>query len=653
MNTLRSLACVGLLLALGPGCPDPDHAPRRDGSVEPVDTGDAGDTGLDASEPPLADAGHDAGAAERDAAPPWPDAPALRNPVSLPDAELAVQALTLMGSAAVGAEGRCRDCHALGRSTLSRWRELSRAASQECLADALELESPEVIDSMLGCIRWREAKGPFLAEGLGIYSSAAHLPWFSFAFEHAPLAGADWAVKHADFVASAGMPRSGEPWTQPEFDVVAEWFERGMPGFRELVPPDPGTEPCQPSLMPELLAHLEQMKTRGWAAKNRQAGMLMYGCEAQSAPLDCLSELPLAREQDYGAGWDVGGSSIRLLRDNSDTPSLYWTRTSPDGRYMASARSQDGPGYGAQLYDLARGAMIEVNAGVDPGFFPDNSGFVYQGASNRRALVCGQGVLLDNPEYITGAEPECELFGTAQVGIYEQLGKSLDGSDYWASFGEFAADDGGFERTLDNPPAPFDANSDVRLTPLLNEGGAFRTGRSTDIPTPSEGDPVMSVSGKLLITRAKGADVEGPGGFEAPQNGYRIYLLDVERSEAGLRAGVDEVGRICEEGGKFVLSYDERWAVYHHYVEASDAEALGFTGPDDPAFAAYLEEGAANLYLIDLRSGESTRITAMQPGQYALFPHFRSDGWIYFVVRTPTNQEYFAASDAALLAEAQ
>lgn len=42
----------------------------------------------------------------------------------------------------------------------------------------------------------------------------------------------------------------------------------------------------------------------------------------------------------------------------------------------------------------------------------------------------------------------------------------------------------------------------------------------------------------------------------------------------------------------------------------------------------------------------------MQPGQYALFPHFRSDGWIYFIVRTQnTSTEHIVASDAALTLE--
>jgi hypothetical protein len=92
--------------------------------------------------------------------------------------------------------------------------------------------------------------------------------------------------------------------------------------------------------------------------------------------------------------------------------------------------------------------------------------------------------------------------------------------------------------------------------------------------------------------------------------------------------------------------------VYHHYVTAADAVDLGFTGSDDPAFAEYLTKGAANVYLLELATGTRVRITNMQPGQYALFPHFRSDGWIYVQIRdTNAAHEYMVASDAALLAE--
>ena len=40
----------------------------------------------------------------------------------------------------------------------------------------------------------------------------------------------------------------------------------------------------------------------------------------------------------------------------------------------------------------------------------------------------------------------------------------------------------------------------------------------------------------------------------------------------------------------------------------------------------------------------------MAPGQYALFPHFRSDGWIYAIVRdNGRGREEIIASDAALV----
>jgi Tol biopolymer transport system component len=91
--------------------------------------------------------------------------------------------------------------------------------------------------------------------------------------------------------------------------------------------------------------------------------------------------------------------------------------------------------------------------------------------------------------------------------------------------------------------------------------------------------------------------------------------------------------------------------ILHHYTTAADASELGFTDAGDPGFAPYAEFGSSNIYLVDLLTGASRRITNVGPGEYALFPHFRSDGWIYFVVRTLDGAEYFAASDAALFAE--
>ena len=45
----------------------------------------------------------------------------------------------------------------------------------------------------------------------------------------------------------------------------------------------------------------------------------------------------------------------------------------------------------------------------------------------------------------------------------------------------------------------------------------------------------------------------------------------------------------------------------------------------------HYENGTANLFLTDLVTNNVYRITDMPADTKALFPHFRSDGWIYFL----------------------
>ncbi len=55
--------------------------------------------------------------------------------------------------------------------------------------------------------------------------------------------------------------------------------------------------------------------------------------------------------------------------------------------------------------------------------------------------------------------------------------------------------------------------------------------------------------------------------------------------------------------------------------------------------------------MADFVKGTKTRIVHLSPGQFALFPHFRSDGWLYFLVRDANaHAEYFVATDAAVRA---
>jgi hypothetical protein len=596
-------------------------------------------------------------------------APPLRRVVSRGDETLARDALELLGSSAVGAEGSCRNCHSLGRPTLTRWAALTESFSADCLSRTA-LSDQAAVDEKLACFRARAEPGQAaLPAQFGIYAAAAHLPWFSFVFERASTPVGDAQTEREDFVANVGMPRAGTLLTQTQFDVIAEWFARGLPNLFELVPEESG-EDCSDELSPRLLAHVRTLELDGWRARNESTPLLMFGCRGDQSGAECLEDFPLARDEDFGESWDAPGDArIRVLADNSSTLTRFWSRASADGRFIASGlNDRQDSGYTGQFLDLQTGEAIPVDFSYDPTFFPDNSGFLIQrgggsssvspagptnGAADRGdvAVVCDQSVLSSDPESITGDEAACIQLDS-QIGLYQQLAKSLDGEDYWVVYGSYDSDNGGFSPVLGNPSAAFGNDSQTTLVPMLNQGARFEAGRAVRVATPLEGDPMLSPSGRLLVTRVKGREstleVDGDPIVTAEQSGYALHLVTTPSDGTG-SVSLENVGRVCKQGGKAVVSYDERWMVFHHYVVEDDARELGYSGPDDPEFQDYLAFGASNLYLVDLLDGSVFPITDMSPAEYALFPHFRSDGWIYFVVRTLDGDEYFAASDAAVL----
>jgi hypothetical protein len=573
-----------------------------------------------------------------------------------------------MGSADVGSSGSCRSCHSLGRPTLSNWALLTQSFADDCLEDPV-LRGRAEVDGMLDCFQSHASKPTLSASSFGIYAAAAHLPWFGFVFEQSASSPAAGVAEHERFVQRVGMPRAGQRWSQAQFDLVAEWFTRGLPGLLEIVPADVG-EACTPGLDPSLGTHVNELSLTGWRAKNAEVPVLMFGCASGQTGAQCLADYPLASDTSYASDWDVPGTRIRILNDNSSTPSTYWSRASADGRYIGSGLLEpEDPDFSGQILDLTRNARVSANFSYDATFFPDNSGFLLQqggGFSSNpdgvptdgsasvgdAALLCNSSVLADAPAQLTGEEDQCVVL-ESQIGLYQQLAKSIDGDDYWVIYGAYDSDDGGFHAVYQNPSAAFDADSTATLVPMINQGNGFEAGASTSIQTPRQGDPMLSPSGRLLVTRVKGQEVTQPGTdlVYAEQSGYALYTLSTSQSAGNLSASVEDVGRICLTGGKAVFSYDERWMVLHHYVTPEDREELGFTDANAAGFEDYAAFGASNLYLVDLTTGNSQRISNMQPGQYALFPHFRSDGWIYFVVRTLDGNEYFAASDAALIAE--
>ncbi len=611
MKTLGLGLCLMLVVA---GCGDHGHA--------------ASDGAIDA--PAFLDAPVDA-----------PVAPAFRNPVTGSDATIAQQALAILGAQVSGANpASCNECHGLSRQHLRYWRALGDTSLATCLTD-LQVASQQSAQHMIDCLRTTPdmPTSPFQPQKLGIYASAARLPWFDFVFTRAY--GAQAATEKDKFIQLAAMPHGSTvtPLTQDQFDIVAEWIARGQPMLDELLPADGQPTTCTAGVSADVAAHTAQLKTTGWRAVNHDNMMAMFDCGTATDPRQCMTHEPLASTTAYGATWDVAGRGNWRILDDVTYQSSYWSRSSPDGRFIAHGVNSGS----SNITDLARvGGLVHigVDAAYDPAFFPDNSGFMFQGGGNNN--TCPLSVLTSNPSHVTMTEPGCS--DLAAVGLYQHLGKALGGGDYFTINGEFVSDNDGHYATHGNPQAYFDSFSSAHFTPATFNGTSYTNGTPVSVPQPYEGDDVISPSATLEITR-----VAGP---TDAQLGYVLHKVVATQTGGSYTIAAPEIARYCLTGGKPAFSYDERWIVFHHYVTSADAVELGFTGPSDPNFQPYLTSGAANIYLVELATGETTRITNMPPGQYAVMPHFRSDGWIYADVRDSLlGHEYFAASDAALIAE--
>jgi hypothetical protein len=563
--------------------------------------------------------------------------PAFRNAVDMTDDALALRSLQILGAPVTGADERCAVCHGITRDRLHTWQDLSTGSTSNCLTN-LEVDDATEARAMIACLREdpTDETSPFAASHLGLYATAVGLPWFDYLFELAyPGQGAE---KQQELLDRAQMPRGGIPTLdQGEFDVVAEWVARGMPQVDAFIGEPPADE-CVASIGPEVAAHVAAAQTGGWTAVNAAAGINMFGCAGAATPRDCLATYPTAASTPYGVHWqdDLPGSTLRVLYAMSYSSS-YWTRSSADGRFVAHGGGSSAGG-NSTIIDLATpGRLIGTTSFYDPGFFPDNAGFAFQGGGSH---VCDQRVLSNVPSdnFIDYTETGCNSATT--FGLYQHLG-AAPGGDSWIVNSQWVGDPGWGGGG--DPPPSFDNSADLRLTPLVHTGTSFDQGTTIVKSSPYEGDTVLSPNTGMLVSRVAGT---------TGQAGYRLRQLIATPSGDSYTIDTPVIGTYCIDGAKPAISYDERWLVLHHYVTDADAVDLGFTGPEDAGFQAYRTQGSSNLYLVDLLSGDQTRITRMAPGQFALYPHFRSDGWIYFDARSGSG-EFIVASDAALLVAGQ
>ncbi len=558
--------------------------------------------------------------------------PALRNPVMLDDVALAAQAATLMGSD--GAKN-CDSCHALSRGRFRSWQTETDVAVASCFTN-LTPTTPAEAMTIVACLRETAAPDArFSPAKLGVYSTAGDLDWFRYVFNLAY--GAEGPTQLGFFKDETLMPRgAAAPFTQAEFDLVAEWFARGLPQLDEVIAADPPPNTCTNSITPEVGTHIQTMRQQGWRAANVEAGLAMFGCAGAAGPRQCLTSYPKAGHEAWSTGWDAvePDTAVRILRENAYS-SAYWTRGSADGRYVSHGRSGGTNPYRSTVIDLLQNREIPAAAQYDPAFTPDNAAFMLQSGNAR---ICEQSLLNGSPAMITFSESQCST--TSAIGLYQHLGASR-GGDYWAVAGQFVNDNLGHAVSLNDVAANANSTSRITLTPFVHTGTQFVPRPGIPVAVPREGDVVLSGTAKLLVSRMNGGNNS--------QVGYLLRRMIATPSGNSYQINTPEIARYCLRGSKPAFSFDDRWMVYHHIVEANDWMAMGFATPDDPAWLALRMRGAANVYVLDLLTGVSRRITSMNPGQYAMYPYFRSDGWIYFLVRDiDRDREYVVASDAAL-----
>ncbi|MBL4635078.1 MAG: hypothetical protein JKY56_14495 [Kofleriaceae bacterium] len=575
---------------------------------------------------------------------PLPDAfilPAFFTPQdNLSDDELATQALALINGDETGAGATtCTACHGITKQRLFHWRALADTTMSECLTD-LTVPNQTVALEMLNCLRQdpTDPTSAFSPEKASIFSTGANLRWFEYAFRTAY--GEGFQTEYDQFIDRVAMPKGTmTPYSQTEFDVLASWFTRGLPLLDEKLPEDPPPTECTPGVSAAVATHVADTTLNGWRAVNKQNGILMFGCDPKSDNVfDCLSSYEQAGDEKYSKDWaaNVQDQQIRILRQNNYI-SDFWTRSSADGRYVGHG-AQTG-GARSRIVDLQRDLAIPGTAFYDPSFFPDNSGFMFQ---TSRAYMCNQSLLATTESITYNQESECTI--SNEIGLYQHVGANVSSGDYWAVAGQFVSD-GGHGRVLSDPDAGFSGGSRVKFTPFIHDGTSYSAGEEHPIDIPFEGDTIISASSKMILSRLR-----GPGDN---QLGFVMREVTTTETQAGYDIELNEVARYCFNGGKPAFSYDDRWLVLHHYIGNADAVDLGYTSFSDPEFESYRNNGSANIYLIDTLTGQVTRITKMRAGEYALFPHFRSDGWIYFMVRNlGSGSERIVASDAALRLEA-
>lgn len=509
------------------------------------------------------------------------------------------------------------------KKALGCFAKLNRTLSADDIT-AINNGNPEAIQKGLRGLK---------AHDIGFFTAAVTLPTFQNLFEgngdrFKNLLTEPWAN-------NLQMPLGTPALSEVDFRKAVTWLIDSAPGREQFINtsgPQVCTSRSVSFIGQGIKDHVKKMSEEGegWQFKNQANGLKMFACEANGTP--CFRKQLNRKDVFPQIGKNLlAVGEMRELHQRR-VSRTFWTRSSADGRFLSHGGDQYSPIIDLSPKLLGRPARtIEVAGRYDPGFTPDNLTFMMQGAGS---LMCNQSILSDTNINRIGFETTGCARGSLNIPLYQSIGSSLDNGDVVTLVGNFTSDNGGGRTAT---PPNFGDSTNITLTRLRrSESTVYERTSDQIIAAPYSGNWMLSPS-QILAAGSLSSSKRGVQRFA----GYRIIKTDSEaiRTRNALPTAFDDpnTALLCVANSeKPQFSFDERYLVYYTYKE--QGTTIGET------------ESSSDIHVIDLLgNGKPVQISKFPPGSFAQFPHFRSDGWLYFTyhnAKTGVTRE--VATDAVI-----
>ena len=345
----------------------------------------------------------------------------------------------------------------------------------------------------------------------------------------------------------AATTRSSPPTSSPASSAGSP---RACPSSTTVLPEAPPPAELRRELDPRARRHVARMKNEGWGAVNRDRGMSMFGCDGAAdtlvVPLD--ASRCRATRTSRRAGRPTAARCASCATSASTPPSGRAARR--DGRFVAAG--------GVKIIDLQKNLEIPVEASYDPGFFPDDSGFLFQGTAVG-AGICNFSLLnaLAGADHLH-ASRSARAARSASTSTSAPRSAAATTSSSPASS---TSDNGGHGATLHDPAATFGDDATTKFTPMVFDGTKYTVGtRASRCRRRSRVTPRSRRRRCSPPAASPGPDARQIGYVAAPGRRHQGRRR-LHRRGAGSRRASASAAR------KANFSFDERFLVTHHYVD--------------------------------------------------------------------------------------